>query len=265
MNNEFTKVPNYFFEHMAKMDRSEQAVVLLIIRKTIGFQKEWDRISHSQFMSEAGLNRPSANKGVKEALERGIIERRETKNSFEYRVCNPQNGSKSEPILDGKADESSSESEPFSGSESEPISENGSKSEPKTVQKVNTQKKERNKNNTSSATQPPADIDEPEKVLTPQQEYFSALCWVIGWDHKTITENQTGQVAQTVGVLQKAGYGKDDLKTFWRDVWEKDWRWQKKRQRPTLTEVRADIGKIKMTEQATAKPVPTYKRMKALN
>jgi helix-turn-helix protein len=81
--------------------------------------------------------------------------------------------------------------------------------------------------------------------LTPQQEYFGALCWVIGWDHKTLTKTQSGQVAQTIGILQGASYTKNDLRSFWLDVWEKDWRWTKEHQRPTLSQVRAEIGKVK--------------------
>lgn len=89
------------------------------------------------------------------------------------------------------------------------------------------------------------DNEKKEKVLTPQQEYFGALCWVIGWDHGTITEKQSGQVAQTLGILQNAKYSIDDLRAFWRDVWTSDWRWTKEHQRPTLSQVRAEIGKVK--------------------
>ena len=78
----------------------------------------------------------------------------------------------------------------------------------------------------------------------PQQEYFGPVCVCVGWDHKTITEEQKGRVAQTMGVLQKAGYTLDDLRTFWCCWHDEDWRGQKG-QLPTLSQLRAEIGKIR--------------------
>lgn len=83
-----------------------------------------------------------------------------------------------------------------------------------------------------------------ENPLAPQQEFFGAVCTCVGWDSKTITEEQKGRVAQTMGVLQKAGYTLDDLRTFWRYWHEEDWRGQKG-QLPTLSQLRAEIGKIR--------------------
>jgi hypothetical protein len=51
-------------------------------------------------------------------------------------------------------------------------------------------------------------------------------------------------VAQTVGVLQEAGYTLADLRTFWRWWHDEDWRGQKG-QLPTLTQLRSEIGKIR--------------------
>lgn len=88
-----------------------------------------------------------------------------------------------------------------------------------------------------------------EKPLTEQQLYFQRLCWVIGWDHKTITKKNKGQVAQTIGVLKKAGYTADDISRFWSDVWTKDWRYEQKKQRPTLSQVRELIGHLRVDEE----------------
>jgi hypothetical protein len=83
----------------------------------------------------------------------------------------------------------------------------------------------------------------PERT-TEQQEYFGAVCFCVGWDYKTITETQSGQVAQTVGVLQKASYSLDDLRAFYRYWHNEDWR-GKQGQYPTLSQLRAEIGKVK--------------------
>lgn len=83
-----------------------------------------------------------------------------------------------------------------------------------------------------------------DKAPTVQQEYFGAVCACVGWDCNTITKEQKGQVAQTAGVLQEAGYSLEDLRTFWRYWHDEDWRGQKG-QKPTLSQMRAEIGKIR--------------------
>ena len=126
-----------------------------------------------------------------------------------------------------------------------------------TVTRVTPIDKIRIDNNISSADAAPAGVStspatspsksKPSKQdsdLLPQQEYFGAVCTCVGWDSKTITKDQKGQVAQTVGVLQEAGYTIADLRTFWRYWHEEDWRGQKG-QLPTLSQLRAEIGKIR--------------------
>jgi hypothetical protein len=258
---DYTRVPNFFFDHMADMDKCEQPIVLLISRHTLGYQKEWDEISLSQFEQTTGMKRASVTKGIQAALERGIIERRAIRNSFEYRVCDPgktkvdENGSKIEPIDQDsleieprtvqKLNQNSSKNEPKSSSEIEPKPTNSSKNEPKSVQKLNTQKKKEITTNTSlrgkDAAQPSLNGGPP----TEHQQMFAKICDIVGWDHKALDEKSQGQVAQTLGILKKAGYTLADLTRFGTDVWALDWRWIKQKQRPTLVQLRQEIGKLK--------------------
>lgn len=243
MNTEFTKVPNYFFEHMASMDKCEQSVVLLIIRKTIGFQKEWDRISFSQFMDEAGLNRNSANKGIKAAIERGIIERRETKNSFEYRISDPKNGTKNVPILEDQELENGTKNEPKIGTENVLLSDNGTENVPIMVQKTNTQKKERNKNIILSDQAPTSDND----------EWFSAVCWLV-YGHKDFTllsKADKTAIGKTIKDIRASpnGYKITDLRAWYRDKWSNEWPGKQPGktdiQRPSLKQIKSGIGQTK--------------------
>lgn len=79
---------------------------------------------------------------------------------------------------------------------------------------------------------------------TPQQLFFKRVCWVVGWNHETLTASQRGQVAQAIGVLSKAGYTEDSISQWWDAVWKKDFRWRQHHSRPTLTQLRAEIGKL---------------------
>ena len=96
--------------------------------------------------------------------------------------------------------------------------------------------------------QPPATPAVPPEPPTEHQQFFEAVCKAVGWDYKTLTADQQGQVAQTVGVLAAAGYGIAELRRFWKEVWVTDWRWRKFKQHPTIPQLRSEIGKVKVKE-----------------
>lgn len=228
---DFTRVPNYFFDHMADMDKCELGVVLFIVRKTLGYQKEWDKISLSQFMESTNMNKPSIHKGLQSALNRGIIERRQSKNSFEYRILEPRNGTEGEPIYETgiseavqKMNQNGSKNEPIIGAESEPIITNGSKNEPKTVQKMNTQKKKEINipSNEGSAKRStplvPSGVNgnhettEEEKAIKERRAALkAAYVEVIG--HENINHAQVGQ---GIKLLERAGCAPEQLKGCYR-------------------------------------------------
>lgn len=87
---------------------------------------------------------------------------------------------------------------------------------------------------------------------TPQQEMFGAVCEAIGWDYKTLSKEDKGQVAQAVGILGKASYVVDDIRRFMVEVWFEDWRWKKEGQHPTLKQLRQEIGKIRSVAKHAA-------------
>ena len=92
-------------------------------------------------------------------------------------------------------------------------------------------------------------VDEAPKLPTEHQQMFEKICQIVGWDWKTIGEKEKGQVAQTLGILKRADYTLDELNRFGREVWVKDWRWEKYKQYPTLSLLRSEIGKLRQTEQ----------------
>lgn len=94
--------------------------------------------------------------------------------------------------------------------------------------------------------------DEPATQVSPQQELFGAVCEAVGWDYRTLTKEDQGQVAQTCGILSKAGYAAGDVTTFMQTVWFRDWRWQKNQALPTIKQLRQEIGKIRSTVPAAA-------------
>ena len=109
------------------------------------------------------------------------------------------------------------------------------------------------KENTKSSRKPKEDCAAAEPVTPPlpteHQQGFEAVCICVGWDYKVITKEQAGQVAQTWGILTKAGYTLDDLREFYRHWKYHDWRGLKG-QFPTLSQLRSEIGKVKNLDKS---------------
>jgi phage replication O-like protein O len=70
---EFTTLPNWVFDTMHLRTPVANVVYFAILRKTIGFQKNSDRISNSQFEKICNLSRPSVIRAKKELYENGWI------------------------------------------------------------------------------------------------------------------------------------------------------------------------------------------------
>jgi phage replication O-like protein O len=70
----FTMVPDEILDtHLSKLSGSQLKVLLLIIRKTKGWQKKRDQISMSQFMEGTGLTRASVNLAIQSLEELQLI------------------------------------------------------------------------------------------------------------------------------------------------------------------------------------------------
>lgn len=92
-----------------------------------------------------------------------------------------------------------------------------------------------------------------EKAPTPQQAMYGAVCEAMGWDRKVIDEDDQVKVAQAVKKMYEVGYRADDIQRFMTDVWFTGWQWDKDRARPTLKQIRQEIGKLRA---GTPEPVP---------
>lgn len=81
-----TQTPNAFFdEHLRQINSfPELKVVLAIIRKTLGWQKERDKISMSQLRDLTGLKQQSVQRGIELALAHGFIDREPAGQQFFY-------------------------------------------------------------------------------------------------------------------------------------------------------------------------------------
>lgn len=225
------------------MDKCEQMVVLFIIRQTNGYQKEWDRISFSQFHEATGMQSPSSvQKGVEAAIKRGIIERRGTKNSFEYRVCDPSENTTEIVVIDEQNEcENTTEIVAKNTTENEVKNENTTKTVAKSLQKMKTQKKKENTN--------PMD----DQNSTESQKWFGAVFWLIYGheDYGLASKEDKKAIGKVVKEIRASpqSYTLEDLHVWYRDKWATEWPGRqpgkKEIQKPTLKQIKTGIGKVK--------------------
>jgi phage replication O-like protein O len=70
----YTQIPNvYFDEIMQNLNGSENLVLLVIMRKTFGWQKKKDRISYSQIMNLAGIAKSTTAAALTALEKKGYI------------------------------------------------------------------------------------------------------------------------------------------------------------------------------------------------
>ena len=70
----YTQIANVLLDDwLPTISDAELRVLLVALRKIAGFHKDSDTISITQFQEAGGLSRPAAIKGIKAAIERGVL------------------------------------------------------------------------------------------------------------------------------------------------------------------------------------------------
>lgn len=69
----YTAIPNELFDMIPNMSNAELRVMLIALRKTIGYHKVHECISLTQFEKGTGLSRQGVLDGINAAIERGIL------------------------------------------------------------------------------------------------------------------------------------------------------------------------------------------------
>mgnify|MGYP006427012225 CR=1 FL=1 len=145
----YTQIPNRLLdEHMPDMGLAELKVVLVVCRQTFGWQKRKDRLSLSQIAEKAGLSRRGTVDGIQDAMERGVLDREKSGNSYKYFVCVSAPSSDAEsPEVVKQSHQNSEAASPEVVKQSHQGSEAGS---PQMVKELHTQKKGKKKESSSS-------------------------------------------------------------------------------------------------------------------
>lgn len=102
---------------------------------------------------------------------------------------------------------------------------------------------------TKDETEVAADAAPP---LPQWSEFLEAFCWICH-GHKelsALTEKQRGILTNEAKRVRNDGFGIDDLRVWFRSVWQKDWRWTKndKHERPCPADVRSMIPALRDIE-----------------
>lgn len=221
----YTQTPNEIFDLMPEMEDTELRVTMAIVRETFGWHKESAKLSLNNLVKLTGLSKPGVIAGINAGIDRGTIRKIEDGAGNQYSLVVNSVNYPSKPSLPEVVN-----------SVDHPQS-----TEFTDLHLPKERSKERKKKDIPAAQAAP----EP----TEHQQMFEKVCEIVGLDYKVIDEKAKGQVAQTLGILKKGGYTIEHLCRFGKEVWVNDWRWIKHRQRPSLKDLRTEIGKL------TAKPL----------
>jgi phage replication O-like protein O len=75
----YTQAPNVLFDDLIcdpKLSLAELKVILVVVRQTIGFHNDEEKLTFSELETRTGLSRSAVSDGVQRAMARGIVERR---------------------------------------------------------------------------------------------------------------------------------------------------------------------------------------------
>ena len=86
--NGYTPIANELLEALAKIRLSgeETQVLLVLIRKTYGFQKKVDTIALSQFVEATGINKPNVCRAIAKLISKNIIIKKDNPNITSYSI-----------------------------------------------------------------------------------------------------------------------------------------------------------------------------------
>lgn len=138
----YTQIPNALLdEHLSTMQEAELRVTLAIARKTFGWHKNADQLSLSQLMELTGMSRQGVINGIEDGLKRGTIQRIKNGQNFIY------------SLLVNQVDQLNQSTE---------LTTTSQPSRPLLVNQVDTQKKGKEKKESSSRAQKPTAQPHPE-------------------------------------------------------------------------------------------------------
>ncbi len=73
----YTQSPNVLFDEIFKtLKEGELRIVLVLIRQTFGWHKEWDRICIGMLANKSGMERKSVQRSLKSLIDKGVVEQK---------------------------------------------------------------------------------------------------------------------------------------------------------------------------------------------
>lgn len=263
----WTQTPNFIYDLMPDMKEAEIKVVMVIVRETIGWQKESVSLSLSDFERLTGMARASVNSGIQAAIQRGILERTEDGQSFIYKIVEPPQETELVQILN-HLDGTSTKSEPqlvqnldhelvqnldpiqrniYTNKTKEREEEIAADAAPPSPPEPESPKKTP-KRSRKSQTPPNTSAAPPPPESTEWQEFVGAMCWLCHGhkEVKALTREQRGALLSEAKLIYAEGYTTDDLREWYKQIWAQSWQYKKnKTSRPPPSDVRSSIAQLR--------------------
>lgn len=194
----YTRMPNALLELLSLLPDAECRVLIVIARKTIGWQKVCDVISYSQLTDATGMSRQGVINGVESAVKRGIIKREPSghNNGFCYEILADQVVNEVDHLKQSTKC-TGQRSRPLVVNEVDHLGASSSQRSRPTKEKILKKEKERDRGGAKRTPRTPKEPT-PEIIVL-------ALADVCKIDRTIATKPQRDQLYQSAGILSRAG------------------------------------------------------------
>lgn len=221
---QFIKLPTYITKHMPIMRDGELRAVIAVAEATS--MDEWAPLSWADFIDATGLSRPTLQLSIEEALEHGFIERRPHRNSYEYRLSEPEDDIY---VIERE----------------------------KSTRSKTTKKRKR------KPARPKQEIEREKQQKEERKKFHVPLCRLFH-GHKELEQlgKERVDIFTAAKFLQQHEYTLIDLADWEEHVWANDWR-SKGDGRPTLKILRETMAVVRVEQKQKEEFAPLESRQGA--
>lgn len=245
---------------VARFTASEFRVILFLLRKTYGYGKKEDDLSLRKWAEGTDTDKTQVSRTLADLIEKNVIYRSESPIPFCHRYGFNKYIENWSPSLFGRNEARKTRNlDPVVNKNLDPVVKETANFDPVVKEILTTGSNNKRKitkeiNTTSRTHRKPTQKPQVDSV---SQEWFGALCWLVHGhkDYGLLSSEEKIAIGKTAKAIResKAQYTLDDLRSWYRDVWAKEWPGKQKDshtiQAPSLKQVKTGIGRIRPDTQ----------------
>lgn len=263
---EYTRLHNLILEVLAqaRFTASEFRVIIFLLRKTYGFGKKEDDLSLSQWEEGTNTDRTQVSRTLADLVEKNVIYRSHSPKPYCHRYgFNKYVENWDASIFERVESRKTRNLDQEVKENIDPVVKENTNLD-QGVKEILTKRSNNKRKDTKEKTlvvpthrKSKANPEEPTDGAS--REWFGALCWLVHGhkDYGLLTTEERTAIGRTAKAIRSSPnqYTLDDLRTWYRDIWSKEWPGKQRDkatiQPPTLKQIKTGIGRVRPVEDAT--------------